>query len=243
MVTSVKDARDRADAARRAVEEAEAGLADGGSAISASELHQLRDTWRHADLSARGARQKADQDRRAARLRGLTAIGAEVAKLASDQHAQRIAAALRQVTAACDLVKAIAGAHDADLDELIRAARDLDAEPKALNGPLASSAYVAVQGLAIHHKNMMVSAIASRVDAALQEAMSGDPDRAISRMRPATKTAAPRRPDHVLRNTRDGGLFPMDGELTSGYLSQISDGTLTELSDYDVARYMAGELG
>jgi hypothetical protein len=243
MVTSVKDARDRADAARRAVEEAEGRLVGGGTTISAGELHQLRDTWRHADLSARGARQQAEQQRRAARLRGLTAIGEQVAKLASEQHAQRIEAALRQVTAACDLVQAMAAEHDSGLADLIRAAMDLDAEPKAHNGPLATSAYVAVQGHAIHHQNMMVSPIASRVEAALREAMSGDPDRAISRLRPATKTTAARRPDHLLRNTRDGGLWPIDGELNDGIRSQLSGGTLTELTAHDIDLWMEGRLG
>lgn len=242
MTISVREAQVRTDEARRAVEEAEAGLAAGEATISASKLHELRDTWRHADLSAKGARQQAEQQRRDARFTGLTAIGGEVAKLASDQHAQRITAALRQVTAACDLVTAIAAAHDADIARLITAAMDLDAEPRALNGPRATSASVAVQGNAIHYRNVMVSPIGQKVEAALREAMNGDPDRAAARLRPTTKMTAPRRPDHLFRN-RSGALWPIDGELNDGLRSQVRDGTLTELSDHDIDKYMAGELG
>jgi hypothetical protein len=242
MTTSVKEAEKRADAARRDVEAAEAGLTTGHSAVSADDLHKLRDNWRHADLSAQGARQRAEQDRRDARLKGLAAIGEEAAKLASSQHADKIAAALRNVTAAVGLVRALAAAHDADVAELARAAQDLGAEPKAPGGPRATSAYVAVEGKAVLYKRSRVAPIGAAVEAALGEAISGDPEKAIAGMRPAREMPHPHRPDHLLRHS-NGTLHAMDGILNDGIVSQIRTGDLTKLSDVDVDRYMAGELG
>ena len=242
MTTSVEDAAAVAAAAKGDVERAEAGLASGSRTITATALQNLRDKWRHADLAAKGARARADQDRRDARLRGLTAIGSEVDKLATGDQTEALAGALRVVAMACARVRDIAGAHDAAVAELVAAAEDLGAEPMAPAGPRGTSGYVAVKGATIIHKRTTVSPVGSRINAALGHAMSGDPDRAVAEVGAATQLPEPKRPDYLLRGS-GGMLIPHYGPLNSGMEAQIRTGAVTQLSGHDVDAYMRGELG
>ncbi|MGH3421311.1 MAG: hypothetical protein ACRDOD_17195, partial [Streptosporangiaceae bacterium] len=58
--------QDATDAAV-AVNDAEQELASGAQSITVSALSKLRDKFRHAELAARGAHQRAERERAAAR--------------------------------------------------------------------------------------------------------------------------------------------------------------------------------
>jgi len=234
MTTSVQDAK-------AAVDQAEADLASGKDGVSVDRLHKLRDKWRYSALSAQGARRKAEQAQAAARLEGLAEIGAQVDQLASPETAARIAAAVRDVADACRRARALVAEYDAGVAELVAAAKDLRAEPAAPAGPRESSAYVAVDRHSVTHKRIRVAPLAGRAEEALGLALSGDAERAVAEITTGIAVKEPRRPDHVLRSG-SGGLFPMDDPLNDGILSQLRTGDLVELSDYDVDRYMRGEL-
>lgn len=240
MTTDVQDAQAVAAASKQAVDEAEDGIVSGRRSVSAATLHKIRDVWRHADLTADGARRRAEEERRERRLTGLAAIGEEVDKLAGPEHEARIADAVRGVAAACDRLRAVAYAHDADVAELVAAAADLGAEPAAPGGPRATSSYVSVRGDAISHKRVTVGPLGGRVRAALEHAMRGGTDRMLE-VKAAVQVPEPRRPEHLLRN-REGALFTMDGRLGDGMRAQLARGELTELGSRDIDLYMKGEL-
>jgi hypothetical protein len=248
MTTATQDALASAADARTAVDQAEADLVSGKRSISADALHKLRARWRHADLTAERTRRAAEQERREARLTGLAAIGAEVDKLAQPEHTERLAEALRDVAAAVAKFRNLAAAHDADVADLVAAATDLKAEPEAPSGPRGTSSYIAVKGTAIIHRRTTITALGSRVHAAVGHAVSGDIDRAIAEVRAATTVPEPRRPDYLLRNVRSGMIVPIHGPLNDGMAAQLKrnnplSGTLEELSAHDVDRWMRGEFG
>ena len=242
MTTSVKDAAAAATAAKSDMDRAESEVASGGTSVTAPLLHKLRDTWRRADLAAKGARVRAEQDRRDARLQGLTAIGAEIDELATSDETVALADAIRDVTAACIRVRELAAAHDNAVAELAAAAEDLGAEPMAAGGPRATSARVAVRNGAVIHEYTAVSPIGTRVQVALEHAMNGDPDRAVAHVRAMIQLPEAKRPDYLLRDVRSGNLVALSAELTDGMRARIRSGDLEVLSDFDVDRYMAGEL-
>lgn len=247
MTTTTEDAQARAADAEREVVQAEADLASGKRSISNVVLHKLRDTWRHADLSAQGVRQKAEQERREARLSGLAAIGDQVDELARAEHAERLADALRAAAVAYNQVRVLAAAHDADVAALVAAATEFRAEPAAPEGPRGTSAYIAVKGAAIAHGRVTVSPLGDRIRTALGYAVNGDIDRAVAEVRSVTAAPEPRRPDHLLRNARSGMLVPIFGELNEGMRAQLRStnprsGDVDELSDHDIDLYMKGEL-
>ena len=239
--TDMQDPQADAAAAKNAVDEAEAELRSGRRSISADVLHKITDAWRHADLTAEGARQKAEQRRREARLSGLAAIGEKIDELARAEHAEQLADALRAAAAACNEVLALAAAHDADVAALVAAATDLRAEPAAPGGPRSTSAYIAVKGTSIVHKGVMVSPLGDRIHAALGYAINGDPGRAAAAMQAVTQAREANRPDHLLRNP-GGALFPIQGPLSDAMSSQVRTGSLAKLSEHDIDLYMAGDL-
>lgn len=246
-MTMVQDAQADAATAAAAVDQAEADLVSGKRSISAAALNKLRDGWRHAELTAQRSRRAAEEDRRSQRLQGLEVIGAEVDKLAEPQHTEPLAQALRDVTAACARFRGLAGAHDADVADLIAAAADLRAEPAAPDGPRETSSFVAVNGAIIAHRRVTVRPLGNRIQTALGHAVSGDIDRAVAEVRTAATAPEPKRPDFLLRNVRSGMIQPIYGPLNDGLKAQLKStnprsGELEELSDYDVKRYMEGSL-
>lgn len=248
MTTGVQDAQAGVAAAKSAVDEAEADLLSGKRSISADVLHNLRDGWRHADLTAQRTRLAAEEERRSARLKGLEAIGAEVGKLAQPEQAEQLAEALREIAGACERFRSLAGAHDADVADLVAAATDLKAEPAAPGGPRETSSYLAVKGDAITYKRTTVTPLGTRVGAAIGHAVSGDIGRAVAEVRAVAQVPEPKRPDHLLRNVRSGMLVPIYGPLNDGMQAQLRTNSprsadLVELSHHDIDRYMAGELG
>jgi vacuolar-type H+-ATPase subunit E/Vma4 len=240
-MTTTTDPQADAAAAKKAVDEAEADLVSGKRSVSADVLHKLQDAWRHADLSAQGTRQKAERERREARLTGLTAVGDQVDELARGDNAERLMDALRAAAAACARVGAIAASHDADVAALVAVASDLGAEPAAPGGPRSTSAYIAVKGTAIVHKGVTVSPIGDRIRAALGWAIGGNLRMAAAEVQTVTRTRDPQRPDHLLRNPA-GMLFPIHGPLNDGMSSQVRTGSLAKLSEHEIDLYMKGEL-
>lgn len=239
MTTDVQDAQADAAAAKNAVDEAEADLRSGRRSISADLLHKITDAWRHADLTAQNARQKAEQDRREARLSGLAAIGDKVDELARAEHAEQLADALRAAAAACQQVRALATAYDADVAALVATATGLGAEPAAPGGPRSTSAHVAVKGASIVHKRVTVSPLGARIRAALVCAVNGDLGAAVAELQTVTRAADPRRPDHLLRNPA-GVLFPIHAPLSDAMSSQVRTGNLTMLTEHEIDLYMSG---
>jgi len=239
---TVEEAETEVAGARREVERAESELAVGGKGVTASALHTLRDKWRHATLSAEGARQKAERDRQAVRLKGLEYIGAETNKLAAGQGLDGLGQALADVAAAAERARALAAVHDAAVADLIAAAADLGAEPMAPGGPRSTSAGVAVQGGAIVHNRTRIGPIGAQVAGALGHAVAGDVDGALAKLAAVTQLPEPRRPDHIVVGR--GGLFvPVTGPLSPMQEGQVRSGDLRLLDETDVDRYMAGELG
>jgi hypothetical protein len=176
------------------------------------------------------------------------AIGAEVDKLAEPEHTEQLAEAVRDIAAACARFHTVAGAHDADLADLIAAATDLRAEPAAPGGPRETSSFIAVKGDTITHRRIVTTPLAGHAQAALTHAMRGDIDRAVAEIRTATTAPERKRPDHLLRNLRSGMLVAITGELNDGMKAQLRttnprSGELEELSGHDVEKYMRGELG
>jgi len=241
MTTNTADAQADAEAAKNAVDQAEADLVSGKRSISAEVLHKVTDRWRHATLSAQRDLSRTQEAHHRARLEGLAAIGAEVDKLAQPDRAGALAEALRDVADACDKVRTIAAAHDADVAELAAAAADLQAEPAAPGGPRATSAFVAVSGRSVIHKRTKLSPVSDRIAQALQHALNGDLGRAAAEVQSAVHSPDPKRPDYLLRGN-GGMLIPIHGELNDGMQSHIRTGGVQQLPDYDIDRYMKGEL-
>jgi hypothetical protein len=248
MTTSVKDAGAAAATAKRDVDDAEAELASGSQSVTASALHKLRDAWRHADLTAKGAQTRAEQDRAADRLKGLEMIGAEVDKVAASDTAAALEGALRDVAAACTQVRELAGTHDKSVSELVAAATDLQAEPPAPGGPRATSARIAVRkdranGDSVLHGRTLVSPVGTKIQAAIAYVVEGDADRAVAHARPATELPDPDRPRYLLRDVRSRNVIAMTSEPDAAMYSRIRSGDVELLSGYDIDRYMEGEIG
>lgn len=241
MTTSVNQADEDAAAARADVARAENDLASGHSRVTASKLHALRDRWRHADLTAQGARQRAEQDRAAARLAGLEQIGEEVDNLVTSDETAALTEVLREAAAACTRFRDLAAAHDAAVMELVAAATDLKAEPAAPNGPRATSAHVTVSGQSIIHKRTRVSMLGDCA-ALLAKAVEGDLDAAIAAIRVVALVHQPKRPDYLIRG-RNGIVQPLTGPLGDAMAEQVRLGNVTMLPDTDIDRYMEGTLG
>lgn len=237
----VRTTTDEAEQAAIEVKKAETQLASGGS-VGFEALHKLRDRWRHADLAAQGAQAKAEQERTQARLDGLNAVGAEVDQVAAAEPGKAMQEALAQVAQACQKVRALADGHDATIVALVAAARDLQVEPKAPGGPRATSGHVAVDGQWVAHKATVLVLVRERVEQALQHAVAGDVERAAHMARPVIEAPAAKRPDHLLRGG-NGVLHPIDGDLNSGMQAHVRSGALVPLTELDIDRYMAGELG
>lgn len=231
-----------AEAAKIDVDRAEQEIVSGSKRITAAGLHKLRDAWRHADLTAQGARRKAEQDRIAARLDGLERIGVEVDRLGTTNETAAMSDALRDIATACARFRGLAAAHDETVAELVAAATDLGAEPEAPGGPRPTSAHVAVNRDTITHRRTKVSPVGDCADA-LSKAMQGDVDAALAGIRTAIQVREPKRPDYLLRGA-NGMLITIIGDLTPAMAAQIRDpnsGTQA-LSDHEIDLYMDGEL-
>jgi len=239
--SGIAEAEAGARKARADVDETEARILSGRGGITAAALHKVRDTWRHADLAARGAQERATRERAEARLAGLAKVGDEADKLASGDSVTALADALEQVAAAAVKVHELAATHDTALAELIAAATDLDAGPPSPAGPRSTSAFVAVHNGDLLHKNTRVSPIGDRADAALREALGGDVPRARELLTPVTRLVPATRPDYLLRGS-GGALLPIYGPLNPHMEAQIRNGDVTKLTDHEVGLYMAGEL-
>src|SRR5213592_4976024 len=105
--TDVAHAEREAVEAAGAVAAAEERLASGGRGVTAAGLHKLRDAFRHADLTARGMRERAERERSAARLAGLEEIGVQVDALAGTA-VEGLADAVAEVARACGRVREMA---------------------------------------------------------------------------------------------------------------------------------------
>jgi hypothetical protein len=238
---TVADTEADAAGARQDVERAERDLATGARNVGVSALHKLRDAWRHADLSAQGARERAERDRQAARLKGLAEIGAEVGRLAAGTDLDGLGQALADVATAAGRARAIAAAHDAAVADLIAAAADLGAEPIAPGGPRATSAGVAVRGEAIVHDRAQVGPIGAQLATALAHALAGDAAGGLARVAAVTQLPEPRRPDYIARG-RGGLLIPVIGELSPQQQAQVRSGDLVLLDEPSIDAFMRGEL-
>ena len=245
MTTETIDAsaadREAADAAA-AVEAAEEQLASGGKGVSVSALGKLRDRFRHAELTARGAHERAEADRRAARMAGLEEIGRQVDALAAGAGTE-LAEALHEVADACGKVRSLAAAHDAAVADLIAAARDLRAEGRAPAGPRKTSADVAIAANAVSHKRTTVHQVGGKLAAVLALAINGQPEAAANKAELVTEQPAPLRATHYLRRAADGMIFTYDGkDLPGGWVGQLSRGELERLTDREIELYLQGEL-
>jgi hypothetical protein len=242
MTSSVRDAREAATDARSAVDQAESDILAGKRSVTAAALHKITDAARHASLSAQAARQQADQDRAKARREGLEAVGAEVDKLAADDYPPGLADAFADIADACSRARAIAAAYDADVAELTAAAKRLDAERPAPEGPRRTSAYVALTGTGIIRRSRAVSPVGNRISTAVTHAVAGNAERALAEVRTVRETAPAKRPDHILRQGSNGLLFTVHGDLTQLHLNKLRNGQMTELSAAEVDLWMKGEL-
>jgi hypothetical protein len=238
---SVKEADDELAQARAQVNQAEAKLASGTGNVSASVLHRVRDAWRHADLSARGAHERAERERRQARLDGLAKIGTEADKLASGVALAGIGEALRDVAEASARVRRLASAHDGAVAELITAAQEFGAEPEAPGGPRSTSAFVAIRSGALVHQATAVRPVSEHAQGALALAVAGDIARADAAVSPAIRLRPARRPDYLLRGP-NGMLLPFYDALTPVMEAQVRSGDCQRLDEQDIDQYMAGEL-
>jgi len=240
MTTDVALAEREAEEARQAATDAESDLATGRRKISAGRLHEVLDRVRHSELTAQAARDKAEQDRQAARLGGLAEIGKQVDGLAVAAPGE-LPDALRAVAAACARVRELAAAHDATVAELVAAASTLRAEPMAPGGPRKTSAFVAVQGDTIVHKRTQAGPVGDRVSRALGFALGGDLDEAIAAVRTVTERPEPHRAVHHFRGP-NGRVHTFDN-LTPGLQAQVLAGALVPLSETEIQRFMEGTLG
>lgn len=232
--------RERAEAGA-AVDAAEAQLASGARGVSIAALNRLRDKFRHADLSAQGAHERAERERQGARLSGLGEIGDQVDALAATGSAE-MAEAFRALAGAAARVRALAARWDGTVSGLAAAARDLGAEPPAPGGPRKSSGFVAVRDRAVVHKRTEVRPVAPHLDQAIAAAVSGDAEQAIALAVMVAGLPEPRRAGNYLR-AAGGQVIAYDNPLPGGIAHQVSSGELVPLSDAEISRYLAGELG
>jgi hypothetical protein len=235
-----------AEAAKADVNQAEQEVASGSKRVTAAALHKLRDTWRHADLTAQAARKQAEKDRLDARMAGLEKIGAEVDKLAitASGKESQLAAALAEVTAASTRVRQLAGEHDQAVKDLVEAARDLQAEPMAPSGPRPTSAFVAVQGSStIIHKRARVALIGGKIEGALQQALAGAPAAAATDINPVVGMPEPKRSQYYFRAS-NGTIHTFDDitKTNQGVREQVKSGALQPLSESEIQAYLEGAL-
>ncbi len=240
MTISVKDAVAASAAAQADLEQAEQDLASGTKALSVKRYHEISDRARHRKLTELGERQKAESKAAAERLADLEQLGSEIDALAAGDGPARMTAALDDVARACERFRALAAEHDATVAELAATARECGAEAAAPGGPRKGSAFVAVKGTAVMHRGTIVRPVAAQALESLGRAMVGDVEGAAA-MLGAVETARVHRPTHLLR-AGNGSLHAWD-ELTEPMQGQIRSGDLTELSESDIDRWMAGELG
>lgn len=238
MTTTPADAQAAADQAAAAVTDAENKIASGRRGVSADMLNKLRDAHRHAQLTLKGAQQKAAQQQAEARTAGLTEIGTAVDQIAAEGLGQDLPGALQELAGAAAKVRRLAAAHDADVAQLIAAANDLQVEPKAPGGPRASSAGVAVHQGGILHGRTHLLPVGANIERAIADAVAGDPERGASQVRHTATEPEPRRPRHLIRT--DNGVHALDN-LPSVLAAQLRSGQAQELTDTEADRYMAGE--
>lgn len=236
---------DRADQhaadAAAAVEAVEEELASGAQKVTASGLHKLRDKFRHAELTARGAHERAERERAAARIAGLEEIGRQVDALA-DETGSQLSEALQEVADAVAKVRGIVAGHDTAIADLIAAARDLHAEGRAPGGPRATSAYIAVAADAITHKLTTVHRVGGKLAAVLALTLDGKPAEAADKAQLVTRVAAPQRAAHYLRRP-DGQVFTYGHKkLPDGWAGQLARGEMERLTDREIELYLRGEL-
>jgi hypothetical protein len=232
--------RDAADASA-AVDTAEQDLASGGQSVTVSGLHKLRDRFRHAELTARGAHERAERERAAARTAGLEEIGRQVDALAEETGSQ-LAEALQEVGDAVAKVRQIVTVHDASVADLIAAGRDLRAETRAPAGPRASSAYIAVAADSISHKLTTLHQVGGRLATVLKLAADGKPTEAVDKAHLVTQIAAPHRAAWYLRGP-EGQIFTYSRQkLPDGWLGQLARGEMQRLNDREIDLYLRGEL-
>ena len=204
MTTDVQDPQADAAAAKNAVDEAEADLRSGRRSISADVLHKITDAWRHADLTAEGARQKAEQDRREARLSGLAAIGEKVDELARAEHAEQLADALRAAAAACNQVpRPRRGARR----RRRRSGRRGDRPESGTGSAGRPSEHIRLRRRQGHvHRPQARHGEPDRRShpgrARVRD--DGDPGRAVAAMQAVARAPEAKRPDHLLRNPAQG---------------------------------------
>lgn len=240
-MTSVQETEQALAGAAGDVEQAERDLASGEGSVSAKKLHELRDRFRFADLAAKGARQKADRDRASARLAGLEQIGGEVDRLAGGEAVAALKDALADVARASKRFRDLAREHDDSVRELIAAARDLGAEPMAPAGPRKTSAYVSTRPGTVIHGATAVHLIEGQVLDALGEAMLADPEEFRRTIKPA-ESLRPHRPGYLFRDLSNGSVHAVD-DFGEAHESRVRSGEITLLSDTDIDRWMAGEIG
>lgn len=234
---------ERGAAVAGAAVQAEMDIASGTRrGVTAATLNKLRDTFRHADLTAAGLRAKAERDRDAARLAGLEQIGQAADELARQAAGpSTLAAALQALVTASETIRAHAAAYDQQLAELIAAANDLGAEPPAPCGPQPSSARLAVTHAEIQHAETAISSLGPKVEAVISHAAAGQLDEAVALVNSAVVTRKPYRSDHYVRGS--GGMISgMDDPLPAGILANLRNGELTELTRPQVDTYLAGAL-
>jgi hypothetical protein len=237
-VDVVRTEREAAEA-KAAVAAAEERLASGGRGVSAGALHKLRDAFRHADLAARGTRERAERERAAARLDGLEEVGVQVDALAATAIAG-LDDAVAEVAAACAKVRELVAGHDQQVAGLIEAANDLGVEPRAPGGPRKSSAFLAAGPGTIQHKTAEVRQLGPGVEAVIGHAVAGHVDDAIAAAQ-VVADVRPTRADHYFRGL-NGAIIGLDDPIGQGMRAQIQSGDLVELTSAEVARFLAGEL-
>lgn len=237
----VTEANQDAVAADQAVQAAESQLSDGRRGVTSAALHKLRDTARHARLTADGLRARAQRDQEAARLAGLEQVGAEVDSLAAS-GLQELPGALRDVAAAVAAVRVMAQGWDVSVAELLAAATDLDVQPSAPAGPRKSSAFLAVKGDTIQHKLTEVRPIGSRLSRVLEHAMAGDINEALAAAGIVAELPSPRRLDHYVFGPA-GQVLSFSDPMPPGVEFQVRNGELRPLTEPQIRAYLAGELG
>jgi hypothetical protein len=237
--TNIAQAEREAAQAAEAVSKAEARLAATGGGVSSGALHKLRDAFRHADLAARGARERAERERQAARLGGLEEVGAQVDAFAATAVAG-LSDAVAEVAAACARVRELGAGHDAAVADLIAAANDLDVELRAPGGPRKPSAFVATGPGAIQHRTTEVRQLGAAVEAVIGHAAGGRVDDAMAAA-VVVQDVKPARADHYYRGL-NGAIIGLDDPVNAGMAAQITAGDLKELSAAEVTRFLAGEL-
>lgn len=237
----VTEAERDAAATDEAVRAAESQLSDGRRGVTSATLHKLRDTARHARLTADGLRARAQRDQEAARLTGLEQVGAEVDSLASS-GLQELPGALRNVAAAVAAVRVMAEGWDVSVAELVAAAKDLDVQAPAPGGPRKSSAFLAVKGDTIQHKHTQVRPIGSRLSRVLEHAMADELDEALAAAGIVGELPAPRRLDHYVFGP-DGQVLSFSDPMPPGVEFQVRSGDLRPLTEPQIREYLAGELG